>query len=132
MSDELDADLYGDLYETDAGGSSEQQQIDTSSSQTPAATTKEDTTVEEPDYSVPELNTATTLSSSKDTNTGQTPTTTTTTLTTPATQQIPTYEDNTSSGYRDGISQSMANQGYQSNAIVDSRSIRPSEMKDEG
>ncbi|KAL0069550.1 hypothetical protein AAF712_003208 [Marasmius tenuissimus] len=135
MSDELDADLYGDLYETEGGEPSEQNQTTKTSPQTQAGTSsKEETTTELEDLAediTPPNSTEkepqapqATLSISN---------TASATIPTAATQQIPTYEDNPSSGYRDvPLQQGMANQGYQTPVGIDLRSVRPSEMKDEG
>jgi hypothetical protein len=59
-----------------------------------------------------------------------TPTSTTPSFTQPATQQIPTYEQPQPAEYREPVP--ARNDGGYQNIPVNERTVRPSEMKDEG
>ncbi|TFK67286.1 hypothetical protein BDN72DRAFT_109581 [Pluteus cervinus] len=128
MSD-LDADLYGDLYETDFPGEAPED----------AAT---HTQSEPPPIKKPAGSSAfAEASGSKGSNGTTTPASTTTSgapsaITSvtsnsysPPTQKIPTYEQPQTNDYRNGPPRS---EGDYQNIPVNERSIRPSEMKDEG
>ncbi|KAG6811954.1 hypothetical protein H0H92_005118 [Tricholoma furcatifolium] len=130
MSD-LDADLYGDLYGNDEfgaeEGTTEQKELN-SAPEAPAA----DTHVAAPADNEPSPPTKTTPVPTVEMNgTAQYSTSISTapiqtSYTQPPPQQIPTYEQPQPS--RDSVSTSGA---YQ-NIPVNERSVRPSEMKDEG
>ncbi|KIK59667.1 hypothetical protein GYMLUDRAFT_651011 [Collybiopsis luxurians FD-317 M1] len=106
---DLDADLYGDLYETDIASPA-------------AAEEKPSKQISDPLESTE--NTA--LSPVTTPTSNSTPTTFTSTV--PSVQQIPTFED-LATRYRDEYS-SIQQNGYDQNS-EQHRSIRPSEMKEE-
>ncbi|KAE9406434.1 hypothetical protein BT96DRAFT_253073 [Gymnopus androsaceus JB14] len=119
---DLDADLYGDLYDTDIA------QADESESPTQAAkpelAVSSAESVEEPEKT-PAIETSSipTYSSSY-----QTPV-----ATGPPVQQIPTYEDPATANYSYRDTSSLQQSGYEQNySSPEHRSVRPSEMKDDG
>ncbi|KAF9066890.1 hypothetical protein BDP27DRAFT_1329930 [Rhodocollybia butyracea] len=124
---DLDADLYGDLYETDITGPDENP---LHSPQTPKA----EVTNEEPPENTTSSTalpsaTAASLTSAYYASVSQQQSTPAAMA--PPVQQIPTYEDPTTASYRDT---DLAQQGGydQDFSGQDHRSIRPSEMKDDG
>jgi hypothetical protein len=149
MSD-LDADLYGgkvlspsqryqsltrrlDLYGNDEG-ENEQPQEETETNQPAHDMPSETPTVkaETPEETKP---TPTTIEKSFSSTTSAQVTSTNgtaaiPTYTQPAPQQIPTYEQPLPNEYRD-VAPPRADGGY-SNIPINERSVRPSEMKDEG
>ncbi|KAF8185182.1 hypothetical protein BJ912DRAFT_973835 [Pholiota molesta] len=132
MSD-LDADLYGDLYGNDEG-ENEQPQEETETNQPAHDMPSETPTVkaETPEETKPTP--ATIEKSFSSTTSAQVTSTNGTaaipTYTQPAPQQIPTYEQPLPNEYRD-VAPPRADGGY-SNIPINERSVRPSEMKDEG
>ncbi|TFY76115.1 hypothetical protein EWM64_g7896, partial [Hericium alpestre] len=50
----------------------------------------------------------------------------------PVTQQIPTYQERSENGYPQGVPYTPQEGGYGATAVGTERSVRPSEMKDEG
>ncbi|KAK0227067.1 hypothetical protein EDD85DRAFT_157608 [Armillaria nabsnona] len=124
MSD-LDADLYGDLYDTDFAdqapdekATAAPEQAHQESTPTPVSRPQE-TAPAKP--SPPSIDVRTPVFSTPTVQTPIAPTIL------PPTQQIPTYEQ-PQDDYGDS---SRADGGYQ-NISVAERTIRPSEMKDEG
>ncbi|KAJ3801380.1 hypothetical protein GGU11DRAFT_234552 [Lentinula aff. detonsa] len=120
---DLDADLYGDLYETDIAGSI----ADEKTSESPTQTSK----TEVPFSEITEKSYATSASSE---NLTATPTTSVPKISAPvpsvqAAQQIPTYEE--PMVYRD-TSSGMQGSFQPDYPASEHRSIRPSEMKDDG
>ncbi|KAG6852363.1 hypothetical protein C0991_000363 [Blastosporella zonata] len=126
MSD-LDADLYGDLYGNDEFGGDEGDQTETKNpieapadeAPAPAPTNQEALASKPATTPAPESN---------GTSQYSTITSAPQTYTQPVTQQIPTYEEHQPSDYRDSI----PNSGTYQNIPVNERTVRPSEMKDEG
>lgn len=139
---DLDADLYGgeltpallsittkkfpkDLYETDIADQAADEKI--SISESPTQTSNTDVPVssaepaEKPQAPAIETSSIPTYPSSV-----YQPSTLSTV---PAVQQIPTYEDPTTANYRDTSLQSGYDQNFSSS---EHRSVRPSEMKDDG
>ncbi|KAG5641050.1 hypothetical protein DXG03_006295 [Asterophora parasitica] len=135
MSD-LDADLYGDLYGNDEQEYSNDQvtheekdeetpvEAATADPRPPPTVVKEEPPEAKPIPVVPTTN----YSSSTAAASGSTVAPTFTQP--PATQQIPTYEQPQPSDYRD--SQPTGREGGYQNIPVNERTVRPSEMKDEG
>ncbi|KAF9558387.1 RNA-binding domain-containing protein [Agrocybe pediades] len=130
MSD-LDADLYGDLYGNDEGETEQPTEENDShpAEETQVAEEAPSVKVETPEVKStpaekPQTNGTTTL---------QPPATngaTQSTYTQPAPQQIPTYEQPLPNEYREMPIQRVEG-GYQNMSSAE-RSVRPSEMKDEG
>ncbi|KAF4574394.1 hypothetical protein EYR36_005729 [Pleurotus pulmonarius] len=129
MSD-LDADLYGDLYGNDeaefADPGSNENEVKTTAEPTEAATTTTQTTGTTSKQAQSSNDTASTAGTSAPAATPQ-PSAIPTSAS-PVPQQIPTYEQPQPSDY-----QSLGGDpGQYQNIPVTERSIRPSEMKDEG
>ncbi|KAJ7576687.1 hypothetical protein C8J56DRAFT_398461 [Mycena floridula] len=113
MSD-LDADLYGDLYETEVfeqPAEAEKAPAETGAQPGSSSSKTEPTTSRIPTVDI------SSSSSFAGQQSVQTPIA-------PATQSIPTFEEPVQSDYRD-------HGAYQSISVAE-RSVRPSEMKDEG
>ncbi|KAL0948922.1 hypothetical protein HGRIS_009031 [Hohenbuehelia grisea] len=125
---DLDADLYGDLYGNDETDFNEQDDKEPQSATEPTSSdafaTKSEPieTYTTPDHR-PSVSSSTALSSSTIPKSEPQ-----TASAAPVTQQIPTYEQPQPTDYRE----SSANAGGYSNIPTAERSIRPSEMKDEG
>ncbi|KAK7036580.1 hypothetical protein VNI00_011513 [Paramarasmius palmivorus] len=127
MSDDLDADLYGDLYESQqAEQSAEEKTTSESQPQEKTPSAPETSETKPPTASLDTQN----IPSYSTTPTIQTPSVA------PPTQQIPTYEENAqpSTGYSNmPMQRGPGAVAYQNLAGgVDQRTVRPSEMKDEG
>ncbi|KAF5374303.1 hypothetical protein D9758_004583 [Tetrapyrgos nigripes] len=116
---DLDADLYGDLYETDFNDPNEKPTEDSTAVKTETSTSNPSKSTDSSSKPVPQ---------SIDTSSSYLVPSQTTPIapTIPATQSIPTYEEKTE--YRD----MSALQGYSNIAMSEQRPVRPSEMKDEG
>ncbi|ESK96345.1 hypothetical protein Moror_7131 [Moniliophthora roreri MCA 2997] len=125
MSDDLDADLYGDLYESQQAEQPAEEKISTAETPTPEKTSS----------STPETTDIKPIISAIDTSYTSTPSLPTPNIA-PPTQQIPTYEENAQDspsygnmpiqrGPGAGVFQNIPGGG-------DQRTVRPSEMKDEG
>ncbi|KAL4260313.1 RRM domain-containing protein [Pleurotus pulmonarius] len=128
MSD-LDADLYGDLYGNDeaefADPGSNENEVKTTAEPTEAATTTTQTTGTTSKQAQSGNDTASTAGTSAP---AATQPSAIPTSASPVPQQIPTYEQPQPSDY-----QSLGGDpGQYQNIPVTERSIRPSEMKDEG
>ncbi|KAJ7476941.1 heterogeneous nuclear ribonucleoprotein HRP1 [Mycena galericulata] len=126
MSD-LDADLYGDLYGNDEPDFAEQSQED--------GTTAESTSQPEPAAKpaakpAPTPAPASIDNSQQQSQSGPTSAQAPIAPFVPVTQQIPTYEQPQPSEYRNAGP--SAGDGAYQNISVSERSVRPSEMKDEG
>ncbi|KAF5376557.1 hypothetical protein D9757_008293 [Collybiopsis confluens] len=114
---DLDADLYGDLYETDIADPAVEDKFDTSKQ--PAESTADTGKKPAP---------ATSFASSSTTTTPPPPPPLSSA---PLAQQIPTFEDSGTTRYRD--EPSLGQSHYEQNYPVSDqhRGIRPSEMKEE-
>ncbi|KAF8876001.1 hypothetical protein BD779DRAFT_1475837 [Infundibulicybe gibba] len=132
---ELDADLYGDLYgndEADFPETNEEKDAQpvaeptTTDPRTAPASKPAETSTSKPP-TAPPLETSVPASQSPTQISAPTPIAPTFV---PQTQQIPTYEQPQPSEYRD-MSASRSDGMYQ-NIPVNERTVRPSEMKDEG
>ncbi|KAJ7165602.1 hypothetical protein C8R43DRAFT_1122313 [Mycena crocata] len=126
MSD-LDADLYGDLYGNDEPDFAEQAPEDGTSTE---ATSQPEPTAKPAPKPAPAPSTSTQASSEtaqQQSHTGPINAGTPIASFVPVTQQIPTYEQPQPSEYRGGGS----GDAYQNMSAAE-RSVRPSEMKDEG
>ncbi|KAF8831519.1 hypothetical protein HHX47_DHR1000471 [Lentinula edodes] len=120
---DLDADLYGDLYETDIAGSVADEKLLESPTQISTAEVPVSEPVEKSSVA-PASSDDSTATSSASASQPSAPAT----LAQPV-QQIPTYEDPTI--YRDTSSGMQAS--YEQNySALEHRSVRPSEMKDDG
>ncbi|KAF9475828.1 hypothetical protein BDN70DRAFT_813400 [Pholiota conissans] len=131
MSD-LDADLYGDLYGNDEGETEvPQEEIETNQSTEPVPSEIPSVKAETPEETKPAQTavdksfSAPTPAAAPATNGSAIPT-----YTQQAPQQIPTYEQPLPNEYRDSVPP-RTDGGY-SNIPINERSVRPSEMKDEG
>ncbi|KAJ6579580.1 hypothetical protein DFH09DRAFT_1445712 [Mycena vulgaris] len=126
MSD-LDADLYGDLYGNDDADFGEQpedgQTADTTSQPEPKLAAKP--------APAPSTSKPATVDTSQQQQAHPGPTSAPTPIATfaPVTQQIPTYEQPQPAEYRNAAASS--GDAYQNMSAAE-RSVRPSEMKDEG
>ncbi|KAJ3999703.1 heterogeneous nuclear ribonucleoprotein HRP1 [Lentinula boryana] len=119
MSD-IDADLYGDLYETDfAEQAADEQPIDTPNQQQQQPKTEALVTPKALEAAQPLLNNQNSSAATYISPSVQAPIA-------PAVQQIPTYED-VSNDYA-----TLRSGGLQNIAASEQRPVRPSEMKDDG
>ncbi|KAG6836858.1 hypothetical protein H0H93_002101 [Arthromyces matolae] len=128
MSD-LDADLYGDLYGNDEFGGGDEAVADPQETKAPAEPsvpeTKPVTAAVKETISTPNPAPVPTMPETNGVSQYTSPTFSQPQM---VTQQIPTYEQPEYTDYREAIPTAG---GYQ-NIQVNERSIRPSEMKDEG
>ncbi|KAG7441631.1 uncharacterized protein BT62DRAFT_1011431 [Guyanagaster necrorhizus] len=124
MSD-LDADLYGDLYDTDFADQAQEEKPTTAPEQVPQEPVS--TPASKPQQSAPVKPSPPSVdirTPSYSTPAVQTPIAP---MMMPLTQQIPTYEQP-----QDDYGDSSRADGVYQNISVAERTIRPSEMKDEG
>ncbi|KAE9411120.1 hypothetical protein BT96DRAFT_249350 [Gymnopus androsaceus JB14] len=118
MSESLDADLYGDLYETDFA--------DQAADEKPTEPPKQHTKAQVPVASEPaDVGPITSIDTSS--HSTYSPTSLQTPI--PAVQQIPTFEDPSAAMYRESA---PLRQGAYQNIVSEQRTVRPSEMKDDG
>ncbi|KJA21604.1 hypothetical protein HYPSUDRAFT_202741 [Hypholoma sublateritium FD-334 SS-4] len=132
MSD-LDADLYGDLYGNDEGENEQPQEENEphqpamdQAPETPAIKAESPEAAPKPIPTVTEKSFANGTPSQAPATNGASAAS----YTQPAPQQIPTYEQPLPNEYREAPPP-RSDGGY-SNIPVNERSVRPSEMKDEG
>ncbi|KAF8959449.1 hypothetical protein BDZ97DRAFT_1838155 [Flammula alnicola] len=130
---ELDADLYGDLYGNDEAENEQPQEenetyqaADQAPSEAPATKSETPEAPSKPAATTTEKSFANGTTSQAPLTNGATPPS----YTQPAPQQIPTYEQPLPNEYRE-MPPARTDGGYQ-NIPVNERSVRPSEMKDEG
>ncbi|KAJ7735129.1 hypothetical protein DFH07DRAFT_753992 [Mycena maculata] len=126
MSD-LDADLYGDLYGNDESEFAEQAPEDGTSTE---ATSQPEPSAKPAAKPAPTPAPASIDTSQQQSHSGPTSAQTPIAPFAPVTQQIPTYEQPQPSEYRNAGA--SAGDGAYQNMSAAERSVRPSEMKDEG